>query len=269
MAETRTTFCSTLSVDLGASCTGTFLISHQNTIPTFEDCRAMTLIMPRNGAQMSYSVQQRRAARHRLRNLKRFTLARRLLLLLVRDQLQKSRTELDEKSSKALTQSLCGLLRRRGYNRLSSDSVADLSILESLDPVVLSDHPSLGRFFKATPDIATQWENLTQDIGLVGALLKECPNEAKIKAYIQKNLPELKEDCDNYKKAIKLFTTEGTLLIDQVRFGHRHRTQYLEEIFKDMQRDSRLLPAINAFGSVQRLWCLIGNLSNLQLRAVR
>lgn len=67
MTESRTTFCSTLSVDLGASCTGTFLINHQNTIPTFEDCRAMTLIMPRNGAQMSYSVQQRRAARHRLR----------------------------------------------------------------------------------------------------------------------------------------------------------------------------------------------------------
>ena len=88
MTESRTTFCSTLSVDLGASCTGTFLINHQNTIPTFEDCRAMTLIMPRNGAQMSYSVQQRRAARHRLRNQKRFTLARRLLLLLVREQLK-------------------------------------------------------------------------------------------------------------------------------------------------------------------------------------
>lgn len=269
MTESRTTFCSTLSVDLGASCTGTFLISHQNTIPTFEDCRAMTLIMPRNGAQMSYSVQQRRAARHRLRNQKRFTLARRLLLLLVREQLKKSSIELDANSSKALTQSLCGLLRRRGYNRLSSDSVTDLSILESLDPVVLSNHPSLRHFFNATPDVATQWENLTQDIALVGALLKECPNEAEIKAYIHKHFPEIKEDCDNYKKAIKFFTSEGTLLIDQVRFGHRHRTQYLDDILKDMQRDSRLLPAITAFGSVNRLWCLVGNLSNLQLRATR
>ena len=63
----------TLAIDLGARYTGLFLVSHPaDRVPTAADAKAMTLVMPQDTTDMTYSMTARRAARHRMRGYKRF-----------------------------------------------------------------------------------------------------------------------------------------------------------------------------------------------------
>ncbi len=261
---------SCLALDLGAKHTGAFLVVRDAYRPaTSSDCHAMTLVLPDDGDKMTYSAQARRAVRHRLRNKKRHNLARRLALLLIPQKIKEASITLDSTEEQKLIEAICSLLKRRGYSRLESDSATDLTSLENLDPAVFANHSELGQFFCDAADIPSQWENLTQDLQQISAFLNKKPTDKAFKTYFSKNFPDLKSQSKAYSNALKVLSDDANLLLQQVRFGHRHRKQYLEEIHQDMRHDSRLTKAVQAFGDLDRLWRLIGNLSNLQLRAMR
>lgn len=261
---------SCLAIDLGAKFTGSFLVVRDAFQPASSaDCHAMTLVLPDDGDKMTYSSQARRAVRHRLRNKKRYNLARRLALILILQKIKDAGLTLGNEEEKKLIEAICSLLKRRGYSRLESDSATDLTSLENLDPCVFANHPELGQFFCELSDIPSQWENLTQDLQQISAFIEKKPADKAFQAYFSKNFADLKSQKKAYSNALKVLNDDANLLLQQVRFGHRHRKQYLDEIHQDMRNDSRLAKAVEAFGDLDRLWRLIGNLSNLQLRAMR
>ena len=53
------------------------------------------------------------------------------------------------------------------------------------------------------------------------------------------------------------------------QMGHKPRSEYFKAIEADLKKDSRLAKISEAFGGADRLARLLGNLSNLQLRAER
>lgn len=68
-----------VAIDLGARYTGTFSILHKSSrLPSKDDCRAATYVLPEDGGKMTYSQRNRTAVRHRIRGKKRFALARRM-----------------------------------------------------------------------------------------------------------------------------------------------------------------------------------------------
>lgn len=71
-----------VAIDLGARYTGTFSILHKSSrLPSKDDCRAATYVLPEDGGKMTYSQRNRTAVRHRIRGKKRFALARRMAML--------------------------------------------------------------------------------------------------------------------------------------------------------------------------------------------
>ncbi len=264
---------SAIAIDLGAVNTGVFMVTHKkNETPKAEDCAAATIVMPPEGSGLTYSTKTRTAARHRLRGRKRFDMARRVLRLIVTDQLTTSNVTLQAVEQKKLFEALFGLLKRRGYNRLVSEN--DSTCLEPLDVSVFANHPDLTEFFYETSlsnsePLICQWENLTQDANRRNAFLEKCPAFNDFKAFLKEEYPEIKELHKKYLDGLKFLRDDCKNINMQVTMGHKHRTQYLKEILTDMTRDSRLSPAVVAFGSVDRLWRLVGNISNLQLRAHR
>lgn len=149
----------TLAIDLGARYTGLFLVSHPaDRVPTAADAKAMTLVMPQDTTDMTYSMTARRAARHRMRGYKRFKLARRLLALAVEQKIQTAGVSFAEDEKRRQTQALRGLLKRRGYSRL--DAEVDLSALEKVDPFPVAQLEPFQDLLSGTTDLATQWENM-------------------------------------------------------------------------------------------------------------
>lgn len=73
----------------------------------------------------------------------------------------------------------------------------------------------------------------------------------------------------DYQDAVKVLTEDAKSIDLQINLGHKHRSEYFKAIQKDMQRDVRLRPLFDLFGSQERLWHFICNVSNLQLRALR
>lgn len=53
------------------------------------------------------------------------------------------------------------------------------------------------------------------------------------------------------------------------QMGHKPRSEYFKAIEANLKKDSRLAKICEAFGGADRLARLLGNLSNLQLRAER
>lgn len=260
-------FKTTLAIDLGATYTGVLLINHAaNSYPTQKNITAATIVMPEEDEGLKYSMQARTAVRHRIRGKKRFNLARRLLLLIIGEAIKKSATPINEVSRKRMTQSLCGLLKRRGYSRLESET--DLTILENIDPTVFAEHEILGNFFNALCPIIQQWEEKANCLKEIIAFNNaELPSDKEFKAYVKSRYPEYSDKT--YSLALKTLKADANDIVNQEAMGHKHRLKYLENIRQEIARDSRLKPAIDAIGSQDRLWRLVGNISNLQLRAQR
>lgn len=258
----------TLSIDLGGKTTGVMLIGHPgDRFPVAQDCTAAAIVMPEDNDTFHYSTADRRAARHRLRGKKRFQMARRLLLMIVNNQLKAKSITLSHEEANRLKEALCGLLKRRGYSRVSGE--IDLSLLENLDSIPFANHPEMSSFFYEGTPLAEQWEELSNRPDRVHEFLAKNPTNKDFKEYLKKEYPDLQDQSSDYEKGLSIMRDDANAIDLQINLGHKHRTQYLEDILADMARDSRLKPAVLAFGGLENLWRLVGNLSNLQLRAER
>ena len=111
--------------------------------------------------------------------------------------------------------------------------------------------------------------NTSQDLSKISSLLAERLSEKDFKKYLTGLIPDDKNKIKHIISVFKMLIDEAESINMQCVLGHKHRTQYLSDIHADMHRDTRLSKAAEAFGGVDRLWRLLGNLSNRQLRAHR
>lgn len=258
--EHKMTVKSTLAVDMGGRYTGIFSYTTDSGFPKAKEARAYVLNMPDNDA-LTYSMAARTQTRHRIRSQQRFVLARRLTYILIEGKLKR-------KLSPREKEAISSLLRRRGYSRLESE--LDLSVLQGVE----------SGFFKCflpnfdeDENLLTQWTSLTD-----GYLQNNSDSRRQIQIFLESSkdskefltvVKSQHQDTKEYKNALKVMRDDAESMIEQSMFGHKHRRLYLEAIAQDIPRDSRLKPIIEAFSGVEKFHHFIGNLSNLQLRALR
>lgn len=258
-----------VGLDLGGTYTGTFITSHPSDEAEHRDhSSAFTVV---NSEKLSFSSKSRTAVRHRVRSYKGFDLRRRLLLLVAEYQLLQKKQTLAPEERENLRIALSGYLKRRGYARTEAET--DTSVLESLDPSVFSSAPSFTNFFNDLEPLNIQWEAIANSPETARALNKELSGqkEADFKKYIKTSFPEYsaKEILANYVEGRRAILDASKYIANLQSLGHKHRSKYLSYILQDMKRDSRITRLSEAFGSTDNLWRIIGNISNLQERAVR
>ncbi len=259
-----------VGIDLGAKYTGVVIA---DTTPGAalrrEDLTAFTIVMP-DADKMVLAQAQRTATRHRLRGKKRFNLARRLAKLVIEARLAAEGVVLEKNEHRRMMEAVNGLLRRRGYSRVESE--VDLSLLEDVDPQIFAECDAIKSFFpEVARQLLDQWEELTNDMGRVRDL------DLVLQGLTKKDIKAALQAQDLDKETLKLATdavdaVKGAAhdLVTQQLMGHKPRADYLKNLFSDLQRgDSRLAKVIAAFGGVERFHHVIGNISNLQLRAER
>lgn len=258
-----------VGLDLGGTYTGTFITSHPSDEAEHRDhSSAFTVV---NSEKLSFSSKSRTAVRHRVRSYKGFDLRRRLLLLVAEYQLLQKKQTLAPEERENLRIALSGYLKRRGYARTEAET--DTSVLESLDPSVFSSAPSFTNFFNDLEPLNIQWEAIANSPETARALNKELSGqkEADFKKYIKTSFPEYsaKEILANYVEGRRAILDASKYIANLQSLGHKYRSKYLSYILQDMKRDSRITRLSEAFGSTDNLWRIIGNISNLQERAVR
>ena len=258
-----------VGLDLGGTYTGTFITSHPSDEAEHRDhSSAFTVV---NSEKLSFSSKSRTAVRHRVRSYKGFDLRRKLLLLVAEYQLLQKKQTLAPEERENLRIALSGYLKRRGYARTEAET--DTSVLESLDPSVFSSAPSFTNFFNDLEPLNIQWEAIANSPETARALNKELSGqkEADFKKYIKTSFPEYsaKEILANYVEGRRAILDASKYIANLQSLGHKHRSKYLSYILQDMKRDSRITRLSEAFGSTDNLWRIIGNISNLQERAVR
>ena len=263
-------FRTAVGIDLGAKYTGVVIANSKlGEELTQEKLIAFTIVMP-DSEKMTLSQAQRTAVRHRIRGKKRFNLARRLAMLIIAEKIAASNVSLTEKEQAKMAEAVSGLLRRRGYSRIESE--IDLTILEDANPEWFAKHDVLNKKF---PDpnypLADQWEELTNKLENIRDLDQDL-SKVSANAFKEdfKKLGLEKDEVITAKDAACAVRDAAHNIVSQQLMGHKHRAKYLEELLHDLNRgDSRLQKVIDAFGGVERFHHMIGNISNLQLRAER
>lgn len=258
-----------VGLDMGGTYTGTFITSHlSDEVEHKDNSSAFTVV---NTDKISFSSKSRTTVRHRVRSYKGFNLRRRLLLLVANHQLLQKKQALTQEEHENLRIALSGYLKRRGYARTEAET--DTSVLESLDPSVFSSAPGFTNFFNDSEPLNIQWEVIANSPETARALNKAVfgQKEADFKKYIKTSFHEYsaKEILANYVEGRRAILDASKYIANLQSLGHKHRSKYLSDILQDMKRDSRLTRLSEAFGSTDNLWRIIGNISNLQERAVR
>lgn len=78
-----------------------------------------------------------------------------------------------------------------------------------------------------------------------------------------------KTEIELYKSAFDVMVKAAENIINTCEFGNKHRKQYLSDIKADINKDSRLADIVKSFDGNEKLFKCVGNISNLQLRALR
>ena len=244
---------SNIAIDMGGKYTG--VVSYtSDKVPASEDINALVINMPETGSGINYTVKERTSVRHRIRSLDRFKKARKLIFQVISFVVNRDLSS-DEKEA------ISSLMKRRGYTRLESE--IDLEILNQCSTEFFADNidcinndsPLLEQFSSLTCSLDKTKEFLSK--------IQVSDLDEKIKDISDKNEKALCKDV------LKIMKEACGSMISQEQFGHKHRSQYLEAIKADLEKDSRLKNLIECIGSSERLYRCVGNISNLQLRALR
>ncbi len=224
-------FISPITIDLGGKYTGLFLAQYYaSESPNPNTSVAATLVIPEEGNGVVWSQKQRTATRHRIRSNKRRKLAKRMINHIFFDGLQRPLSH-DER------QSLHGLLNRRGYNRIESE--VDDSILDQVDDDWFVEQ--LPGYFTYDRSLREQMAKLCQTPDTLRTLQQE--------ALLSNNKNDFKKQLGTeYSKEEKqaladAFETIKTIIsntLNQLDYGHKHRCDYLKDIAREIQHDSRL-----------------------------
>ena len=196
--------------------------------------------------------------RHRVRSQKRFKLARRLLIAIVREKMRQTGIVPDEKTQKKLDEALSGLLKRRGYSRIEAE--VDMTPLEETDPAffsgILADNGIDG--FSPYENIRDQWERMAQNPDVIASLKDACSTvDAKVIFKPEKGNQDSKVLMAEAKDAFMCLKNAANSVVMLERMGHKHRSDYFKAIRREIEQDKRLDPAIRAFGDKERFWRVV------------
>jgi CRISPR system subtype II-B RNA-guided endonuclease Cas9/Csx12 len=263
----KKTFVISVGLDLGAKCTGVFIAPYaEGAEPARENCEALTFV---NGENITYEMKERTAARHRVRGGKRFDLARRLLILIISQRLRQAGFEFTQSEQKAAFEAVFGLLKNRGFSRI--ETAVDLTVLEDLDSGVFAAYTNLDSFFAEDCSLAEQWENNKTSVLQVQKISAVLPKLASFKNFLKVNFKDELPDAKArkpYEEALKAIRSDAASILNMVVMGHKHRSKYFSAIRSDMKKDTRLSKVLKAFGGEERFANLVGNIANLQWRAL-
>lgn len=266
---------SPIALDLGGNYTG--MVSLNNDRKNMNLKGGVVVIDPDDP---KFSLTERRGKRHQRRGFARYKLARRLLWVMLKDVCGAAPKTMDA----AMVEWVNGLLRRRGFTFLSETAEFDESqkrIPVKCFGIMLPQEDSASSlrlervlqrcavdvdYMHEANDALMQFDNLG--------------NHKCIKEYFKNNLDKLHvEDVAEYEdvteddlygayKAYKEFITGQIRAIDG---GHEPRKQYFEDITKDIAANAEFGAFLQAHGKVTPggFANLVGNVSNLQLRALR
>ena len=263
----RYVFKSNVAIDINADVTGLFLSNYEDgELPTSLNSTSACIVAPKSDADLILSSSDRFVRRHHRRSKNRLKMAKRLMNLCVVHYLEKAPTQLSKETQKSILRTVHGLMNRRGYNRVESE--LDLTLLEEIDGHVFACYPSLQSFFH-DGQLASQYEEIITNEQGVLSFCKAIPSDREFRIYLKSQFKELSDEHRSYLEALRLMREDSSAISMQLNTGHQSRLSYLEGILQDMANCKRLAPLVTAVGSLERLWCLIGNINNLQLRALR
>lgn len=250
---------SNIAIDMGGKHIG---IASYTTydIPTLDDVHAAILEMPNHGEGFNYTVKERTATRHRLRSQDRYVKARRLIFSILSSILKRTLTK-EEKEA------ISSLMLRRGYTRLESE----------IDPTPIEECQS-DYFRSICVECCPEFFPENDELSLYDRFISNCTKDRIVS--FQKSLEsnqienklssiEEKEDRKTCEKVLKTMLEIISKFREEIEFGHKHRKEYLSNIRKDLSSDTRLTNIISQFTDSDCLYRCIGNISNLQLRALR
>jgi len=238
-----------VSIDMGAKYNGIFVAKIDGN--QIVNKKAKCIVIDKNS--INFSKVGRRANRHKVRNIKRRKLAKRLLWeILDRDYFTKEQQELIQ-----------GLLNNRGYTYLSTSSEFESLQEESVEFIKV--------YFEDLKDLKTKddfLEFLSDD---------KFSDEKRLLEFLDKHIEKLdiehkKKKSDFYKefrsdhsiiksdlKTLKEFFIN---IQKEINTGSKPRTKYLKEIKEEIEKYDFIEDKESFFN-------LIGNISNLQLRVLR
>lgn len=251
----KKTVYSNIAIDLGGKYTG--CVSYTSSIlPSADDINAFIIEMPDDGKGIKYTVKDRTQKRHMIRALDRFKKARKLIYLVISSVIHRELTA-DEKEA------ISSLMKRRGYTRLEAE--IDLDILKECPVDLFASY--IKDLFDESQSLYDQFNQRCCDLDSAKVMMKELSQDEFNKAVESSELD--KTEIELYKSAFDVMVKAAENIINTCEFGNKHRKQYLSDIKADINKDSRLADIVKSFDGNEKLFKCVGNISNLQLRALR
>lgn len=251
----KKTVYSNIAIDLGGKYTG--CVSYTSSIlPSADDINAFIIEMPDDGKGIKYTVKDRTQKRHMIRALDRFKKARKLIYLVISSVIHRELTA-DEKEA------ISSLMKRRGYTRLEAE--IDLDILKECPVDLFASY--IKDLFDESQSLYDQFNQRCCDLDSAKVMMKELSQDEFNKAVESSELD--KTEIELYKSAFDVMVKAAENIINTCEFGNKHRKQYLSDIKADINKDSRLADIVKSFYGNEKLFKCVGNISNLQLRALR
>lgn len=251
----KKTVYSNIAIDLGGKYTG--CVSYTSSIqPLADDINAFIIEMPDEGSSIKYTVKDRTQKRHMIRALDRFKKARKLIYLVISSVIHRELTA-DEKEA------ISSLMKRRGYTRLEAE--IDLDILKECPVDLFASY--IKDLFDESQSLYDQFNQRCCDLDSAKVMMKELSQDEFNKAVESSELD--KTEIELYKSAFDVMVKAAENIINTCEFGNKHRKQYLSDIKADINKDSRLADIVKSFDGNEKLFKCVGNISNLQLRALR
>lgn len=251
----KKTVYSNIAIDLGGKYTG--CVSYTSSIlPSADDINAFIIEMPDDGNGIKYTVKDRTQKRHMIRALDRFKKARKLIYLVISSVIHRELTA-DEKEA------ISSLMKRRGYTRLEAE--IDLDILKECPVDLFASY--IKDLFDESQSLYDQFNQRCCDLDSAKVMMKELSQDEFNKAVESSELD--KTEIELYKSAFDVMVKAAENIINTCEFGNKHRKQYLSDIKADINKDSRLADIVKSFDGNEKLFKCVGNISNLQLRALR
>lgn len=251
----KKTVYSNIAIDLGGKYTG--CVSYTSSIlPSADDINAFIIEMPDDGKGIKYTVKDRTQKRHMIRALDRFKKARKLIYLVISSVIHRELTA-DEKEA------ISSLMKRRGYTRLEAE--IDLDILKECPVDLFASY--IKDLFDESQSLYDQFNQRCCDLDSAKVMMKELSQDEFNKAVESSELD--KTEIELYKSAFDVMVKAAENIINTCEFGNKHRKQYLSDIKANINKDSRLADIVKSFDGNEKLFKCVGNISNLQLRALR
>ena len=238
-----------IALDMGAKYNGVFITKVDDD--KIIDKKAKCIVIDKNA--INFSKVSRRANRHKVRNIKRRKLAKRLLWeILEKDHFTKEQQELIQ-----------GLLNNRGYTYLSTSSEFELLQDESVEFIKvyfenLKDLKTKDDFLEFLSD-----EKFSDEKALLGFLDKQIEKlEIEHKKKKSDFYKAFQEHHSIIKSDLKILKEFFINIQKEINTGSKPRTKYFKEIKEEIEKYDFIEDKESFFN-------LIGNISNLQLRVLR